>query len=129
GPLAARATRGTDPISFFMANNDSDALTTGVLLLTGGAAGYVVGSRVVARWLDGSEAQAAPLTPAASPIVSTSWPPLWSAPTPTATPPQTPASSAPPVQAASPTRPPASPAPHPSASAVPASSPSSPPTK
>src|SRR5581483_11801201 len=103
GPLAARATRGTDPISFFMANNDSDVLTTGVLLLAGGAAGYVVGSRVVARWLDGSEVQIAAHSPVAVPIVPTSSPPVLSAPTPAASP-TLPASSAPLRPGASPTR-------------------------
>src|SRR5258706_13927031 len=98
-----------------MANNDSDALTTGVLLLAGGAAGYVVGSRIVARWLHGSEVHAAP-SPIAVPIVSTSSPPLVSAPTAAASPPQTPASSVPPTPAGSPTRSPASTTAYPSAS-------------
>jgi hypothetical protein len=54
-----------------MANDNQDALTTGVLFLGSGAAGYAVGRWIVARWLDNREAPTMPTsatTPVAPPL-------------------------------------------------------------
>src|SRR5262245_43947882 len=105
-----------------MANNDSDALTTGVLLLAGGAAGYVVGSRVVARWLDKNEAlPTAPPAPAPSLATFATGSP-GSLPTPMPATSSQPAPSSPPTPHAptSTARPPASP---PSAASAPTGAP------
>jgi hypothetical protein len=89
-----------------MANDNHDALTTGVLFLGGGAAGYAAGRWIVARWLDNKGAPST-ATPATATTPRAALPPA------TASPP-----SAPSAPALSP-----APAPAPTAQPRPASGP------
>ena len=75
-----------------MANDNSNTLTTGVLLLAGGAAGYAAARWVVAPWLEGKAAAPSlapvPFTPTSSPpIAAPATAPPSSPPTPPSSPP------------------------------------------
>ncbi len=80
-----------------MANDNSNTLTTGVLLLAGGAAGYAAARWVVAPWLEGKDAHAAAPSLAPVPFTPTSSSPI-------AAPATAPPSSTPPTPSSPPTK-------------------------